>query len=74
MEGYDMLAEDPLFLVALVACLAVLGILAVGIGGFGQGGAFNRKHGNRMMRWRLIAQFIAVVLILTFVYFRQQGA
>ncbi|CUX81029.1 MAG: Hypoxia induced protein conserved region [Roseibaca calidilacus] len=69
-----MFANDPLFIAAVVACLVVLGVLVVGIGGFGRGGAFNQKHGNRMMRYRLIAQFIAVLLIVAFVYFRQKGA
>ncbi|TVS04087.1 MAG: twin transmembrane helix small protein [Rhodobacteraceae bacterium] len=63
--------SDPLFIVAAIASLAVLGILAVGIGGFAKGGEFNRKHGNRMMRWRIYAQFTAVALIMVFVYFRQ---
>ncbi|MGY6549684.1 MAG: twin transmembrane helix small protein [Roseinatronobacter sp.] len=68
------MTQDPLFLVALVAALGVLVILGIGIGGFAKGGEFNRKHGNRMMRWRLYAQFGAVVLIMVFVYFRQKGA
>ncbi len=63
--------SDPLFIIAAIAALVVLGILAVGIGGFAQGGAFNRKHGNRMMRWRIYAQFAAVALIMVFVYFRK---
>ncbi len=66
--------SDPLFIVAVIGALVVLGILAVGIGGFAQGGAFNKKHGNRMMRWRLYAQFTAVALIMIFVYFRSKGA
>ncbi|WP_071797786.1 twin transmembrane helix small protein [Natronohydrobacter thiooxidans] len=66
--------SDPLFLLAAAAALGVLVILAVGIGGFARGGEFNRKNGNRMMRWRLYAQFAAVVLIMIFVYFRQKGA
>lgn len=66
--------SDPLFIFAVIGALVVLGILAVGIGGFAQGGAFNKKHGNRMMRWRLYAQFAAVALIMIFVYFRSKGA
>ncbi|ATX65830.1 MULTISPECIES: twin transmembrane helix small protein [Roseinatronobacter] len=65
---------DPLFLLAAAASLVVLVVLAVGIGGFARGGEFNRKHGNRMMRWRIYAQFGAVVLIMIFVYFRSKGA
>jgi len=66
--------SDPLFLLAAAASLVVLVVLAVGIGGFARGGEFNRKHGNRMMRWRIYAQFGAVVLIMVFVYFRSKGA
>ena len=66
--------SDPLFLLAAAASLVVLVVLAVGIGGFARGGEFNRKHGNRMMRWRIYAQFGAVVLIMIFVYFRSTGA
>ena len=65
--------DDPLFYVVAAACLAVVVILMVGIGGFAKGGEFNRKHANRLMRWRIIAQFIAVVLILLFVWFRRGG-
>ncbi|VDS10371.1 hypothetical protein PARHAE_03585 [Paracoccus haematequi] len=62
------MAHDPLFYVIALAMLAVLGILATGIGGFARGGEWNRKHGNRMMRWRIIAQAVAVVLIMLFVW------
>ena len=65
--------NDPLFILAAIACLAVLAILAVGIGSFGKGGDFNRKHANRLMRWRLGAQFVAVILIVGFAYLRSKG-
>ena len=41
-----------------------------GIGGFARGGAFNRTNGNRLMRWRIIAQAVAIALILLFVTLR----
>lgn len=50
--------------VAIAACLAVLAILAVGLGGFAGGGAFNRKWGNKLMQLRVAMQFVAVVLIV----------
>lgn len=62
-----MLRNDPLFIVAAIATLAVLAILMIGIGGFARGGEFNRKHANRIMRYRIIAQAIAVALIVLFV-------
>ncbi|MCC6008082.1 MAG: twin transmembrane helix small protein [Rhodobacteraceae bacterium] len=65
--------SDPVFILAALASLAVLVVLAIGIGGFARGGEFNRKHGNRLMRYRIAAQFAAVVLILAFVLVRQSG-
>ncbi len=67
------MTKDPLFLVAAFACLAVLVILMIGIGGFARGGDFNRKHANRIMRYRIIAQAVAVALILAFVILRRGG-
>ena len=67
------MADDPLFWVALVACLAVLAILMVGIGGFSKGGEFNRKYANKIMRLRIAAQFVAVLIILFFVWMRSGG-
>ncbi len=63
------MASDPLFIVMIIAMLAVVGILMVGIGGFAKGGEFNRKHANRLMRYRIYAQFVAVLIILAVVYF-----
>jgi len=65
--------QDPLFIVVAIAVLVVLGILLTGIGGFAKGGDFNRKHANRIMRYRIYAQFVAVVLILIFVLVRRSG-
>ena len=65
--------DDPLFFVVAISCLAVAAILIFGVFTFGKGGEFNRKHANRIMRWRIGAQFIAVILILLFVYIRRQG-
>lgn len=64
------MASDPFFLVVAFACLAVLAVLLVGVGGFARGGDFNKKYANKIMRLRLILQFIAVILIVAFVYFR----
>ena len=62
--------QDPLFYVVIIAMATVAIIMLIGIGGFGKGGDFNRKYANKIMRLRIIAQFIAVLLILLFVYLR----
>jgi hypothetical protein len=63
--------NDPLFIVAAVAVLGVLVILMIGIGGFARGGDFNRKHANRIMRYRIYAQAAAIALILLYVALRK---
>jgi len=62
--------DDPLFILASLAALVVLAILMFGIGSFGKGGDFNRKHANRIMRYRIAAQAVAVALIVAFAYFQ----
>ncbi len=66
------MTNDPLLIAALVACAAVLIILLLGINSFRKGGADAAKESNKFMRWRLGAQFVAILLILAFVYFRRQ--
>lgn len=63
--------QDPLFLLVMLAVLIVVGIMLFGIGTFGKGGEFNKKYANKIMRWRIGAQFVAILLILLFVYIRR---
>ena len=62
--------SDPLFIFAAIACFVVLGILLFGIGTFAKGGEFNKRNANKIMRWRLGVQFVAVVLIAAFAWLR----
>ncbi len=63
--------NEPLFLVVTLAAVVVAAILMLGIGGFARGGEFNRKHANRIMRYRIAAQAVAVLLVLLYAYFRK---
>ena len=62
--------DDPLFILAAVACLVVLAILVMGVSNFGKGGKDAGKRSNKLMRYRIYAQFVAVGLILLFVTLR----
>lgn len=62
--------NDPLFVLVVVAVLIVVVILAAGLGTFGKGGDFNRNNANKIMRWRIIGQGVAVVLIVLYVWLR----
>ncbi len=61
--GYVILGLAALTLVALF----------VGIGGFARGGEFNRRHGNRMMRFRVAFQLAALVLLAVMFLVMQGG-
>ena len=73
MQSQVSMADDPLFYVVAGACLAVLVVLLVGVAGFARGGDFNRKYANKIMRLRLLAQFVAILLILLLVWLRRGG-
>jgi len=65
--------RDPLFLLVVLAVLITAGILLLGVGAFGKGGEFNRRHANRLMRYRIGAQAVAVALILFYIWMRREG-
>ena len=49
--------------VLLALALAMtLGVLFAGLITMARGGDYNRRHGNRLMRWRVIAQGSALVI------------
>ena len=54
---------DVLYYVVILACLITAGVLVLGIGGFGSGKITPRGQ-NKLMRMRILAQFVAVVLIM----------
>ncbi len=68
-----MPSDNPLFIPVVIAVVLVLLILMTGIGGFARGGDFNRKHANRIMRYRIYAQAFAVMLVLAFVFLARGG-
>lgn len=65
--------SDPIFILAAALCLIVLIVLMTGIGVFTKGGETNRKWGNRLMRYRIIAQAVAVLIILGAVWLKSRG-
>lgn len=65
--------ETTLTIFALIVTVGVAIILLFGIGTFTRGGEYNRRNANKIMRWRLAAQFVAVILIAAVVYLRGNG-
>ena len=64
---------ENLYIVPVISCLVVLVILMIGITVFAKGGSVNRKYSNKLMRYRVIAQAIAVLIILGYVLLQQRG-
>ena len=62
--------NDPLFIVVALACLVVVAILFLGINSFRKGTAESAKQSNKFMQARIIAQFVAVILIVLYVILR----
>ena len=46
----------------IIAMLATLGILIVGMVAMTKGGEFNAKYGNKLMRARVIMQGVSIAL------------
>ena len=65
--------SDMLFYAICATMLAVVLIVALGIGRFGRDRQTDRLASNRLMRARLVAQGLAVVLIVAYVAWTQAG-
>lgn len=54
------------FLVYLIPffMLATLAVLVIGLVGFARNSAFYQRNANRLMRWRVGLQFVAVMLAM----------
>ncbi len=67
------MTSDPMFILILLACAAVVLVLVTGLGGFAKGDGWASKNSNKLMRMRIMAQFAAVVLIVIAVLVRGTG-
>ncbi len=54
---------NPFSILIPLAMAAVVIVLLIGVVSMLKGGAFNDKYGNTLMRWRVILQATAVVLM-----------
>ena len=49
-------------ILVVIAMLVTLGVLFTGLFAMARGGEFNAKYGNKLMRWRVMAQGAALLL------------
>ena len=57
------------YLLIPISLLAVLAVLGTGIYAMFKGGDFNKKYSNKLMRLRITMQFVAIVIIMSALYF-----
>jgi hypothetical protein len=55
--------DTVVFALLVVALTTTLAVLFAGLFSMARGGDFNHRHGNRLMRWRVIAQGTALAFI-----------
>jgi hypothetical protein len=60
-------------LILVVALCSVVGILFWGVFTMARGGSYNIKNSNRIMRYRIIFQAIALLIILGLMWHRSAG-
>ena len=60
-------------IIVAIASLVVAGVLVVGLYSLFRGGEFAKTYSNKLMRLRVIAQFIAIVIIMTVLYLNGRG-
>ena len=58
-------------IILAVALLAVAGILGWGVLTMARGGEYNVKNSNRIMRYRIIFQAIALIMILGLMWWQR---
>ena len=56
-------------ILSIVLLLAVGVVLILGIGTLFKGCETSKKYSNKLMQWRVLLQFIAIIVLVGFAYF-----
>ena len=56
-----------IFGIALLLVVAV--VLVLGIGTLFKGGETSKKYSNKLMQYRVLFQFVAIIVLVCFAYF-----
>jgi uncharacterized BrkB/YihY/UPF0761 family membrane protein len=59
-------------ILVIIALGAVLAILLAGLFVMSLGGALDKQWSNRLMRYRVLAQAVAILIVLAVLYFSNQ--
>tara|TARA_B100000768_G_C11227477_1_gene353487 strand:+ start:1063 stop:1266 length:204 start_codon:yes stop_codon:yes gene_type:complete len=56
-------------ILGIIFLIIVAIVLVLGIGTLFKGGETSKKHSNKLMQLRVLFQFIAIVILVSFAYF-----
>ena len=56
-------------ILGIVLLIVVAVVLILGIGTLFKGGETSKKYSNKLMQWRVLLQFIAIIVLVGFAYF-----
>lgn len=65
--------ENILLILTGLFAVATLAIVLTGIMGMAQGGEFNKRYGNKLMRYRVLFQGLTVASVFLYVLIRWMG-
>jgi hypothetical protein len=69
--SYDGSMHDAFDFLVPVALVAVLAVLGFGIFALFRGGDFGRSWSNKLMRLRVLMQFIAIIVLMSAIWWRR---
>ena len=64
-----MISGTLVKILGIVLLIVVAVVLILGIGTLFKGGETSKKYSNKLMQLRVLLQFIAIVVLVSFAYF-----
>jgi hypothetical protein len=64
-----MIAGTLVKIFSLMLLIVVAIVLVLGIGTLFKGGESSKKYSNKLMQFRVLFQFIAIIVLVCFAYF-----
>ena len=56
-------------IISIILLIAVGIVLILGIGTLFKGGEASKKYSNKLMQYRVLLQFVAIIVLVAFAYF-----
>jgi len=64
-----MISGTLVKILAIMLLVVVMVVLVLGIGTLFKGGETSKKYSNKLMQYRVLFQFIAIIVLVCFAYF-----